>query len=72
MMDFAHSPTIVPLVHDIFWREFLSARERALNKIQTPEEALLQAENIIQNQLNQAIEYDSFVRSKINFTDISN
>ncbi|RPI71738.1 MAG: ABC transporter substrate-binding protein, partial [Ignavibacteriales bacterium] len=33
MMEYAHSPTIVPLVHDIFWREFLSAREKALHKI---------------------------------------
>jgi len=72
MMEYAHSPTIIPLAHDIFWREFLGARERALHKIQKPEVALKQAEGIIQNQLNQAIEYDSYVRSKMNFETISN
>jgi hypothetical protein len=48
MMEYAHSPTIVPMAHDIFWREFLGARERAIHKIQTPEQALRQAENVIQ------------------------
>lgn len=72
MMEYTHSPTIIPLAHDIFWREFFGAREKALHKIQKPEVALKQAEDIIQNQLNQAIEYDSYVRSKMNFRIISN
>ncbi len=64
-MDYAFSPSIVPLVHDIFWREFLNAREKALNKIKTPFEALKEAENIIQTKLDEAIEYDEYVREKL-------
>lgn len=64
-MDYAFSPSIVPLVHDIFWREFLNAREKALNKIQSPFESLEEAENIIQKRLDEAIEYDEYVRAKV-------
>jgi multiple sugar transport system substrate-binding protein len=71
MMDFAHSPTIIPMAHDIFWREYLGARERAIHRIQTPEQALKQAQSVIQYQLDQAIEYDQFVRSKINFGGVN-
>jgi multiple sugar transport system substrate-binding protein len=71
-MEYAHSPTIVPLVHDIFWREVMGALERSIHKIQTSEQALKQAESVIQNQLNQAIEYDNYVRSKMNFGSLSN
>ncbi|MEO8399895.1 MAG: hypothetical protein ABI550_08805, partial [Ignavibacteriaceae bacterium] len=71
MMDYAQSPTIVPLVHDIFWREFLGAMERAVHHKQTPEEALTQAENVIQYQLNQAIEYDAYVRKEINIEEMN-
>jgi multiple sugar transport system substrate-binding protein len=66
MMEYAHSPTIVPMAHDIFWREYLGARERAIHRLQTPEQALKQAQNVIQYQLDQAIEYDMYVRSKMN------
>jgi multiple sugar transport system substrate-binding protein len=72
MMEFAHSPTIVPMAHDVFWREFLGAREKALHKIQTPEQALRQAEAVIQTQLDQAIKYDEYVRSKMNFGSLIN
>ncbi len=72
MMQYAHSPTIVPLAHDIFWREFLGARERSMNKIESPETALRKAEETIQYQLNQAIEYDSYVRTKMNFEEALN
>ena len=70
-MEFAHSPTIVPLVHDIFWREIMGALERSIHKIQTPGQALKQAESVIQNQLDQAIDYDNYVRSKMNFGSLA-
>lgn len=71
MMDYAHSPSIVPLAHDIFWREFMGAHERAIHKIQTPEKALTQGEQVIKQQLDLAIEYDEYVRTKMKFQTIS-
>ena len=66
-MDFAHSPAIVPLVHGIFWREYLNARERAIQGLQTPKEALKQAEFQVQTDLDKAFSYDSYVRKAIDF-----
>ena len=65
-MDFAHSPTVVPLAHGVFWREFYGALERSVQGQQPPEEALLQAELIVQSALDRAVRYDRFVRSKMN------
>ncbi len=64
-MDYSHSPAIVPLAHDVFWREFMGARDRAIHNIQTPEVALMQAQKIIQEQLSQAIGYDRYVQSRM-------
>ncbi len=64
-MSYAHSPAIVPLVHDVFWREFIGARDRAIHQIQKPVDALRKADEIVQQQLNEAIEYDNYVQSKI-------
>ncbi len=72
MIDYAQTPAIVPMAHDAFWREFLGARERAIHHIQKPREALMQAQKAIQYQLDQALEYDSYVRSKMDFGDIKN
>jgi ABC-type glycerol-3-phosphate transport system substrate-binding protein len=65
-MDFAHSPAIIPLVHGIFWREYLNARERAVQGLQTPTEALKQAETQVQIELDKAYSYDSYVRKAFN------
>ncbi len=66
-MDVAHSPTIVPMAHSAFWREFVGARERALHGLQTPEEALRQAGQVIQRELDRALEYDNYVRDHMEF-----
>ena len=68
-MDYSHSPTIVPLAHDVFWREFIGARDRAIHKIQTPIAALQQAQSAIQQQLNQAIDYDNYVQSRMSIKE---
>ncbi len=68
-MEYSHSPTIVPLAHDVFWREFMGASDRAINKIQTPEAALMQAQSVIQQQLNQAIDYDNYVQSRMSLEE---
>ena len=65
-MDFAHSPTVVPLVHGLFWREFYGALERSVQRTQTPAEALTQAEETIQSALDRAIRYDQHVQSRMN------
>lgn len=64
-MDYAHSPAIAPLVHGVFWREFLNARERAVQGIQTPMQALMQAESQVQLALDKALDYDIYVRSTL-------
>lgn len=66
-MEVAHSPAVVPLVHATFWREFLGARERVVKGIQSPREALQQAEKLIQMELNKAVSYDRYVRTQMTF-----
>jgi len=61
MMDYSHSPSIVPLAHDVFWREIGGAQERVIHKLQSPEEALGQAERQVQSILNDALDYDLYV-----------
>lgn len=62
-MEQTRSKSIVPLVHDIFWREFSLARERSLRGVMPPQEALQQAERTIQAALNRALEYDTYVNA---------
>jgi ABC-type glycerol-3-phosphate transport system substrate-binding protein len=66
-MDFAHSPTVVPLVHGVFWREFIGALERSVLKKQPTVEAFEQAERVVQDALDRAGSYDRFVRSNMAF-----
>jgi len=69
-MDFAHSPSIVPMAHDVFWREMSQrVQERVILHLQTPEESLLEAQHIVQLELDKALRYDEYVRSKIDITD---
>ncbi len=64
-MEHAHSPTVVPMAHDVFWREFYGAQERVVHGLQTPEAALRQAEGVVQSALDRALAYDRFVRSRM-------
>ena len=67
MMDYAHSPSIVPVAHDVFWREFFGAQEKVIYGLQTPEEALKERERVVQGVLTEALEYDAYVRSRMGF-----
>jgi multiple sugar transport system substrate-binding protein len=69
-MEVAHSPAVVPLVHGVFWREYLSAREQAVKKLMSPREALEIAEKHIQLELDKAVAYDQYVRSKMSFESV--
>lgn len=64
-MDVAHSPTVVPLAHDVFWREFFGAQDRVIYGRQTPGEALRQAERVVQGALRSATAYDRYVRAEV-------
>ncbi|TVQ13097.1 MAG: ABC transporter substrate-binding protein [Balneolaceae bacterium] len=67
MLAVARSPSVVPMAHDLFWREYGAARESIKYGRRTPGQALMQAERRIQRELNDAIEYDRFVRSRMDF-----
>ena len=66
-MEVAHSPAVVPLAHDVFWREFFGAQERVIYGRQTPAEALRQAERVVQAALDRAASYDRYVRANTGF-----
>jgi ABC-type glycerol-3-phosphate transport system substrate-binding protein len=66
-MGYAHSPAVVPLAHGVFWREYTMARERAVRGLQTPTQALAQAERQVQLELDKAVRYDNYVRKEIRF-----
>ncbi len=63
------SSSLLPLVHDVFWREYFLAMELALNHRLSPEEALRQANQRVQKQLKEAAEYDQYVRRKLPWSD---
>ncbi len=64
-MEQTRTKSIIPLAHDIFWREFSFAREQSLRNITTAKQALKQAEKTIQSFLDRAIDYDNYVNSKM-------
>lgn len=66
-MEYSHSPVVVPMAHEVFWREFYNAIESAVRGTKSPQEALIQAENLIQIELDRASAYDAYVRKKMNF-----
>ncbi len=71
-MEFAKSPSVVPLAHGTFWREFLAARERAVYKLQSSKEALSQGNKVIQTELDDAIRYNKYVWEKLGLTENEN
>ncbi|MCB9782403.1 MAG: ABC transporter substrate-binding protein [Candidatus Omnitrophica bacterium] len=62
-MDNAYSPTVVPLAHVTFWREYGKAWDLAIRGIKSPREALEDAQREIQKALDSQIEYDRFYRN---------
>ncbi len=65
LMDLSFSPSVIPMAHDVFWREFMNAQDLAINRILSPEDALKHAELNIQKQLDLNLSYDTYVRSKM-------
>jgi multiple sugar transport system substrate-binding protein len=69
-MEYSHSPSIVPMAHDVFWREFFGAQERAVFGLQSAEEALKQGNQVLQGILDEALAYDGYVRQRMKFPGV--
>jgi ABC-type glycerol-3-phosphate transport system substrate-binding protein len=69
-MEYSHSPSIVPMAHDVFWREFFGAQERAVFGLQSPQEALKQGNRVLQGILDEALAYDGYVRGRMKFPGV--
>ncbi len=65
MLGFAVSPVVVPMAHDVFWREYTVAREQTFYGRQSPETAFTMASIRVQRELREALEYDSYVRANM-------
>ena len=63
-MKYAHSPAIIPLVHDAFWREFIGVQENVKYGA-NPLEELKNAEKTIQREYKTALSYDKFVQQEM-------
>jgi len=66
-IEVANSAVVVPIAHDVFWREFYNAVERIMHKVQPVDTALEQAEKTVNHELHKALEYDEYIRSKMDF-----
>lgn len=66
-IELADSPAVVPMAHDVFWREFYNAVERIMQKNVPVESALDQGEKMVNHELEKNLEYDKYVRSKMDF-----
>ena len=57
------------MAHDVFWREFYTAQEQIVYGNQSIKQALGTAQALIQRELDKALNYDEYVRTKMNFFD---
>jgi len=62
-MQWAHTPTVIPLAHAVFWREYGNAWDEAVRGLKPARVALAKAEKIIQDALDDQLEYDEFYRN---------
>lgn len=59
-MKWARTPTIVPLAHAIFWREYQNAWDQVVRGQKSAREALEAAEKEVQRALDDQIDYNEF------------
>ena len=64
-MHRSKSPSIIPLAHDTFWREYTRAEERIIRSISTMEKNLAEAEKRIQTELDKSFRYYDYVTRKL-------
>jgi multiple sugar transport system substrate-binding protein len=67
MLEYAISPVVVPMAHDVFWREYTVARDQTFYGRQSPETAFTLASIRVQRELREALEYDRYVRANMDF-----
>jgi len=65
MLAVAASPVVVSMAHDVFWREYNVARDQVFYGRQTPAVAFEAASRRVQRELNEALEYDRYVRAHV-------
>jgi multiple sugar transport system substrate-binding protein len=65
MLGYAISPVVVPMAHDVFWREYTVARDQTFYGRQSPETAFTMASIRVQRELREAVEYDRYVRANM-------
>ena len=67
-MESAHSPSVIPLAHEVFWRELnMNAVDMVIDKTVTVEEALARSIKEVQRELSAALEYQDYVISVMKF-----
>lgn len=67
-MEYAHSPSVVPLAHEVFWRELnMNAVDMVIDKTITVKEALERSNREVQRELTAALEYQNYVISIMKF-----
>jgi multiple sugar transport system substrate-binding protein len=67
-MNHAHSPAVVPLAHEVFWRELnMNAVDLIIDKTKTVQEVLDLANAQVQRELSAALEYQDYVLSIMHF-----
>jgi hypothetical protein len=59
-MEWARSPTIIPLAHAVFWREYQNAWDVVMRGQKGAREALEAAEKEVQRALDDQIDYNKF------------
>ena len=64
-LQVGQSPSIVPLAHDIFWREYKMAEESIIMSDKDVDEILETAENNVQSSLDKALEYYKYMSNKL-------
>ena len=59
-MKWAQTPTIIPLAHSVFWREYAVAWDEVMRGKKTAREALETAERTIQRSLDDQLTYNDY------------
>jgi len=67
-MEYAHSPAVIPMAHEVFWRELnLNVLGVVQDGRRTAAEALQAANAQVQRELEAALEYADYVHARMTF-----
>ena len=65
-LEVSKSPSIFPLVHDIFWREYKMAQDKVILSDLPVSQVLESAEHNVQTSLDKALKYYEYVSEELN------